>query len=459
MTRLCLPGAYPTEHVTFMASHGQGQKLTPAFVIGATAEPGAEQAPAPLHSIEPRFREPIKSPKGMSPQPSRFALERAPRLPVTILAISGARHSTNGEANGVCRPIQEAGSGGTCQSIFGAGCSCLGDAMTTRAPVSTALSTAQNTAPSGEDLAALEADLGRLNEVAPGLGDRAVGYAAGGADTSVLMEITGIGPAALEPFTQYHGVRNVERKELRRRALVDVKEWRPAVLHRFAVLLETMQSRAGRYRYGKVDPKAPSWLAVLIEEVEQIARFGNGMDPAPSVKRFFSVPRLAELVVMAGGPEAALLHHFYGPSNYTTDRFSRQVDGLVDYLAAHAELVAVTLPHLHADGRERLMHDLGRSKIGTGAFFDIVFASAVGTSKTVRKAARAILQEAPADRLLGKAAETLASGSTDERRETVELLAMLVGAPARDTLAAHSEREKSKPVYNAIAAALVRIGA
>src|SRR5262249_18280366 len=158
------------------------------------------------------------------------------------------------------------------------------------------VSAAQNTALSGEDLAALEADLGRLNEVAPGLGDRAVRYVADGTDTSVLMEINGISPAALEPFTQHYGVRYVERKEWRRRALVDGQEWRPAVLHRFAVLLETMQSRAGRYRYGKVDPKAPSWLAVLIEEVEQIARFGNGVDPAPSVKRFFSVPRLAELV-------------------------------------------------------------------------------------------------------------------------------------------------------------------
>jgi hypothetical protein len=327
--------------------------------------------------------------------------------------------------------------------------------MTTQAGASAA----QSTVVSCEDLAALEADLGRLSGLAPGLGDRAVRYVAEGTDTSVLMEINKIGPAALEPFTQHHGVRYLERKELRRRALVDVQEWRPTVLHRFAVLLETMQNRAGRFRYGKVDPKAPSWLVVLIEEVEQIARFGNGVDPAPAVKRFFSVPRIAELLAAAGEPEAALLHHLYGPSNYATDRFSRQVDGLADYLAANADLVAATLPHLHADGRERLMHDLGRLKIATGAFFDLVFASAVGASKTVRKAARAILQESPADRLLAKAAETLASGSTEERRETVELLAILVGASARETLATHSEGEKSKAVRDAIAGALARIGA
>jgi hypothetical protein len=319
---------------------------------------------------------------------------------------------------------------------------------------------AQNTALSCEDLAALQADLGRLNGLAPGLGDRAVRYVAEGSDTSVLMEINGIGPAALEPFTQHHGVRYVERKELRRRALVDVQEWRPAVLHRFAVLLEAMQIRAGRYWYGKVDPKAPSWLRTLIGEVEEIAPFGGGVDPAPTVTRFFSVPRLVELVAAADEPEAALLHHFYGPSNYQTDRFARQVDGLADYLARHADLVTATLPHLHADGRERLLHDLARLKLAlTDAFFDLIFASAVGTSKSVRKAARAILQEAPGDRLLSKAQETFASGSTDERRETAELLTMLVGAGATDTLAAQLEGEKSKPVRDAITAALTRIDA
>src|SRR5262249_59205202 len=132
--------------------------------------------------------------------------------------------------------------------------------------------------------------------------------------------------------------------------------------------------------------------------------------------------------------------------NYAGDRFSPQVGGLADFLVDSVGVVAATLGHLHADGRERLMHDLGRLKIGTGAFCDMVFAGGVGASKNVRKAARAILQEATAERLLSKAEETLASGSTDERRETVELLAMLVGAPATEVLDAHIAREKSKAV-------------
>jgi hypothetical protein len=320
-------------------------------------------------------------------------------------------------------------------------------------------STTQNTALSGEDLAALEADLGRLNEVAPGLGDRAVRYVAGGTDTSVLMEIKGLGAVAMAPFHahpgQYFGAEYEQRQALRRRALVDTQEWRPAVLHRFAILLETMQNAAGQYRYRKVDPKAPSWLLLLITEARHVTH-SYGPVTEPSVSRFHSAQRLNELLAAAGEPKEALLHHLYGPFNYDATN-STHVDGLSGYLVENAQLVTTTVPKLHADGRERLMHDLGRLKIGVEPFFDIVFASAIGSSKAVRKAARAILQETPADRLLGKAAEALASGSTDERRETVELLAMLVGAEARDTLAAHGEREKSKPVRDAIAAALTRI--
>jgi hypothetical protein len=136
----------------------------------------------------------------------------------------------------------EAAPGGAAHSLFAdAACCYLGDAMTT---TQARVHTAQNTALSGEDLAALEADLGRLNEVAPGLGDRAVRYVAAGTDTSVLMEIKGLGTVAMAPFYahpgQYFGAEYEQRQALRRRALVDTQEWRSAVLYRFAILLDTL---------------------------------------------------------------------------------------------------------------------------------------------------------------------------------------------------------------------------
>src|SRR5262249_6944968 len=180
---------------------------------------------------------------------------------------------------------------------------------------------------------------------------------------------------------------------LRRRALIHMQAWRPAVLHRFALLLDSMHGARG---YGKVDPKTPTWLLALIKEVSCLT-----LDDTPvnePVQRFYSVPCLEELLAVAGEPSEGILHLLYGPEtyDYLPTRSLRGVDRGADYLAAHAGLVAATLPHLHVDGRERLMHDLRRLQLGTGAYFDIVFASAVGPSKTVRKAACAILQDAAA---------------------------------------------------------------
>ena len=111
------------------------------------------------------------------------------------------------------------------------------------ATIRAAPGTGQNTDLSDEDLAALQADLGRLNKVASGLGDRAVRYVAGGTDTSALMEINALWSAPTppsflgddEPDEAY-----AQHAALRRRALIHMQEWRPAVLHRFAVLLDIM---------------------------------------------------------------------------------------------------------------------------------------------------------------------------------------------------------------------------
>ncbi len=169
-------------------------------------------------------------------------------------------------------------------------------------------------------------------------------YVARGTDTSVLSQIKGLGSAAMAVFAAQHGYTSEEYNSFRRRALVDAQAWRPAVLHRFAVLIETLQDAAGWHRYGKVDPKAPSWLRVLIEEMNRVTHSGYSPVAELSVKPFYSMQRLDELLAVAGEPKAALLHHLYGPKNYATDRLSQLMDGLADYLVENADLVAATLP-------------------------------------------------------------------------------------------------------------------
>src|SRR5262245_37571195 len=89
-----------------------------------------------------------------------------------------------------------------------------------------------NTDLSDEDLAALQADLGRLNKIASGLDDRAVRYVAGGTDTRVLMEIKALWSAPTPPSMLGNDEPDKAYEHhvaLRRRALIDIRAWRPAV--------------------------------------------------------------------------------------------------------------------------------------------------------------------------------------------------------------------------------------
>jgi hypothetical protein len=310
-----------------------------------------------------------------------------------------------------------------------------------------------------EDLAAIEADVGRLNLSAAGLGDRAVRFVIDGRDPGVLDEIKIHGKWALGTSLQFSGPAYYAHIMLRRRALVHMQQWRPAVIYRFAAVMDAVREASGQY-FGKADPKAPRWLRTLFAVLAENQR-GGRYDPAPDplLNRFFVMERVEELLEAAGEPKAGLLHLLYCPVDYDTAGLSYRIEGLADFLAANVDLVAATFAHLHAEGRERLINDLGRLGLGIAPYFDVVFRGAIGSSKTVRKAARAVLQDAAPEALMERAAKTLSGGATDERREAVDVLALLVGAPARDMLASHAAGEKSKPVRDAIAAAIVRIDA
>src|SRR5262249_61174925 len=121
-------------------------------------------------------------------------------------------------------------------------------------------------------------------------------------------------------------------------------------------------------------PKVPAWLLALIWEVSSRTPYGTPVVTEPSLLRFYCMPRLEELLAVAGEPSGAILHLLYGPEAYAylTDRFLQRLDGVGDYLAAHAGLVAATPPPPHAARRERLKRHLRRPETDTtGTLFSI----------------------------------------------------------------------------------------
>lgn len=306
-----------------------------------------------------------------------------------------------------------------------------------------------------KELEALNTDLGRLNKLEEGLGDRAVAYVNEGTNSSVLLEIRTHAHKALATLEAQSKLGKA--KPLRRKSLVERAEWQPALLYRFGELLLALNSSSnGAYCISRLTgtSRAPGWLIALGCEVSNFWSAHITESTDLQIKRFYTASNLNALVAAAGEPPEALLQYFYNPDDWYSP--CKTVLGLEEYLTDNVDLITRTLPDLHADGRKRLIEDVARLKLGD-AFFNMVFAAAIGSSKQTRQIAWPILQGIDHQRLLRKAKETLASRSGNERRETIELLVALLGREARDFLASHLEGEKSKPVSDAIVAAIARI--
>jgi hypothetical protein len=98
---------------------------------------------------------------------------------------------------------------------------------------------------SAEYVAAIAADLGRFNEVTPGFGDRVVRFVVEGRDASIIAAIEALGDAARSPFLNQQQFPLDAHLGIRRRSLIYTQEWRPAVLHRFALVLDAVCEASG----------------------------------------------------------------------------------------------------------------------------------------------------------------------------------------------------------------------
>jgi hypothetical protein len=309
---------------------------------------------------------------------------------------------------------------------------------------------------SEKDLAALRADLGRLNHiepglVAPGLGDRVVAYVAEGEGDGVLHELTLVGITAVKIF-------NDERFSdagLRRKSLLERDAWEPALIYRFGAVLAAIES--GYWTQG-ADDRALRWLRLVCDEANNAT--ANRRDKQDVLlKPFLCAATLLELVEAGGENATALVNLLYGHNNWSWNSYAHSICDLKEFLAGNVVAVEEAATVMHVGAQKQLAQDIGRLGLAE-PYLDALFRWAIVSSpKSLRGAAQAALTVVSPDLLTVKAAAALAKGKTDARRLTVDLIAALASEQAGPLLTAHLESEKAKPVRDAITGALARLAA
>jgi hypothetical protein len=305
---------------------------------------------------------------------------------------------------------------------------------------------------SEKDLAALRADLGRLNDVAPGLGDRVVAYVADGEGGGVVQELA----LHCGPVTELFRNTRSSDPGLRRKSLLERDAWDTALIYRFGSVLAAVYPQApARYRM-QGDDQAPSWLRRVCDEADDA--IANRDKREVLLKPFWSAATLMELVEAGGESAAALVCLLYAPRYWRRNSYAHSICDLKEFLAGNIAAVGEAAAVMCVDAREQLAQDIGRLGLAE-PYLDLLFRWAVGSSKVVRGVAQSVLTVISSGVLAARASEALAKGKTDERRLTVDLIAALASEQARPILSAHLEAEKSKPVRDAITGTLARLAA
>ncbi|MGI9333390.1 MAG: DUF4132 domain-containing protein, partial [Gammaproteobacteria bacterium] len=218
-------------------------------------------------------------------------------------------------------------------------------------------------------------------------------------------------------------------------------------------------------------PSVPYWLRIvtgLTARAVTIAahRTPAGSSPGSSDQKYgalgaFTAQRCLSMLRLAQEPEEALvgmvfegLDRFY-MGGYMGVRKSlvKVLAGTEDYLRCAGDVLARVGPSMSANARVNLMHTLGR--LGQAeANFDWIFEQGVGSARTARDVARAVLLSADPAQILAAGEQMLRGGNASQRAQVASLLSATLKQDARALLAAHLETEKAKRVREALQSAL-----
>ncbi|AYM98401.1 DUF4132 domain-containing protein [Acidovorax sp. 1608163] len=208
----------------------------------------------------------------------------------------------------------------------------------------------------------------------------------------------------------------------------------------------------------------PDWLQYLVNDALHASFGGHSNQHDLTQRRAWRVPLFAQLLAHEGLDETLVLQLVFerkGLDSYYSDRFRGLVEPteVAEYMRDHPEAVRALLQQLSASGKVELARRIGQAKNLTTAFAPELVALAVDGAKTTRAEAVKHLEGIPTEDRLRLLGALLREGETTQRTQAAELLARWPADTTAPLLEAALESETSKPVQQAIRAALNRLGA
>ncbi|GAB3540412.1 hypothetical protein GCM10027343_09460 [Noviherbaspirillum agri] len=234
------------------------------------------------------------------------------------------------------------------------------------------------------------------------------------------------------------------------------------LLVRLGKALEAADQGSSLVRTGA---QVPDWLQYLANDA--LCASFDTYNPTVTEKNrpIWNVNLIHDLLAAEGLPGTHALQLIFerkGIDAYYQDRvFARLLaaDGLDDYMLAHRDAVESLTGQLSASGRCVLAGRIGNGRGLTAPFARLLVRLAVDSGKTVRAVAAAHLEKVPVQQCTDILADMLAKGETEARTHAAELLARTQGGQSASLLEKALAEETSKPVQQAIRAALSRLQA
>lgn len=199
-------------------------------------------------------------------------------------------------------------------------------------------------------------------------------------------------------------------------------------------------------------PNWPDWAAVLMRELcsdiyDRNAKFIWPVENMAAIFEEGEAP-LQELLAVFLDPEVARAidtSYFY----YSHQGRGLFLSGWGPFLNQHAGHVRAVLPGLNADGKAEALRSLYKRRFPVESILDLLVDFGTGTSKTVRGQAVDWLQKVK-DQARPLIEKQLAEGKAGQRDQAAQLLFLLYGNEAAETLRSHAEGESSKRVVQTI---------